>query len=75
MSTIFFIPLVIIAVFETQISHSRSERIRLYFAGPAPEEEGDPKVEDPESDDPNGEISKYSFEELVKAFPECVSSS
>jgi hypothetical protein len=70
MSTIFFIPLSCIALFETQISHSRSERIRLYFDGAPTEEEGDPKLENPESDDPNGEISKVSFDDLVKAFPE-----
>jgi hypothetical protein len=69
MSTIFCVPLTIIALFESQISHSRSQRLQLYFSGPPPEEEGDPKVEDPSCDEEEGEISKVSFEELVKKFP------
>jgi hypothetical protein len=70
MSIIFFIPLSLIALFETQIAHARSERVRMYFAGAPPDEEGDPKIENPESDDPNGEICSMTFDELVKAFPE-----
>lgn len=69
MSVIFFVPLSLIALFESQVAHTRSDKLRAYFAGPPPEEEGDPKVEDPGSDDPNGEISKVSYEELVKVFP------
>jgi len=70
MSIVFFIPLTLIAFFESQLSHSRSERIRAYFSGPPPEEEGDPKVEDPECDDEGGQISTTKFEELVSRFPE-----
>lgn len=85
MSVIFFVPLsseliryslscatakqIVIALFESQVSHTRSDRLRAYFSGPPPEEEGDPKIEDPGSDDPKGQISKVSFEELVKVFP------
>ncbi|WVR03896.1 hypothetical protein IAU60_000895 [Kwoniella sp. DSM 27419] len=70
MSTIFFIPLMLIALFETQIAHSRSQRVRAYFSGPPPDEEGDPKVEDPScEDDDEGEITKIKFAELVKVFP------
>ncbi|WVF67133.1 hypothetical protein IAT40_001878 [Kwoniella sp. CBS 6097] len=70
MSTIFFVPLVIIAFFESQIAHSRSQRLRAYFSGPPPDEEGDPKVEDPVCDDDDeGEITKVKFEELIKVFP------
>ncbi|WWC60249.1 uncharacterized protein I303_102815 [Kwoniella dejecticola CBS 10117] len=70
MSTLFFIPLTLIALFESQIAHSRSQRLRAYFSGPPPDEEGDPKVEDPTvDDDSQGEISKVKFEDLVKVFP------
>ena len=69
MSIIFFFPLTLIALFESQIAHSRSERLRAYFSGPVPEEEGDPKVEDPSCDDDGGVICRVKFEELVKAFP------
>jgi hypothetical protein len=71
MSILFFIPLTLIALFESQVAHTRSDRLRDYFSGPPPEEEGDPKVENPGSDDPNGEISTISFEDLVKVFPKC----
>ena len=69
MSSLFFLPLTLIALFESQISHTRSDRLRAYFSGPPPEEEGNAKIEDPSSEDPRGEISTVSFEDLVKVFP------
>lgn len=75
MSTIFFVPLTVIALFESQLSHSRSQRIRAYFSGPPPEEEGDSKIEDPSCEDDGGEISTIKFDDLVKAFPEYVSKN
>ncbi|WRT65647.1 uncharacterized protein IL334_002592 [Kwoniella shivajii] len=70
MSTIFFLPLTIIALFESQISHTRNERVRAYFSGPPPDEEGDPKIEDPSVDETEGVISKVKFEDLIKVFPD-----
>ena len=69
MSTIFFVPLVFIAFFESQISHAKSAMVREYFSGPPPDDDGDPKIEDPSVDDDEGEISKISFEDLVSKFP------
>lgn len=69
MMIVFFIPLSCIALFESQIAHSRSERVRAYFAGPPPEEEGDHRVEDPTCDDGQGEICTERFEDLVGVFP------
>ncbi|WWC97015.1 hypothetical protein V866_003892 [Kwoniella sp. B9012] len=70
MSTLFFIPLTVIALFESQVSHSRSQRLRAYFSGPPPDDEDDPKINDPTvEDDSQGEISKVKFDELVKSFP------
>ncbi|WWC87828.1 uncharacterized protein L201_002720 [Kwoniella dendrophila CBS 6074] len=70
MSIIFFVPLTLIALFESQISHSRSQRLRAYFSGPPPDEEGDSKIEDPTvEDNSQGEISKVKFEDLIKVFP------
>jgi len=74
MSSVFFIPLTLIAFFESQISHSRNQRIRLYFGESAPEDEGDPKIEDPGNENGEGEISTTKFEDLVKAFPKYVCS-
>lgn len=65
-------PLTLIALFESQISHSRGQRLRLYFSGSPPEEDGDPKIEDPSCDEEGGEISRTKFEDLVKSFPEYV---
>ena len=75
MSVVFFVPLVFIALFESQVAHSRSQRISMYFGGEVPEEEGEPRVENPSSDDPNGEISKVEFDELCSNFPQYVPST
>ena len=72
MPTVFFLPLTIIALFESQISHTHSQRLRILFSEPPPEEEGDPKIEDPACDDDDGEISTVKFDDLVKAFPKYV---
>ena len=72
MSVIFGLPLVLIALFESQIAHPRARRLQFLFNTVAPEDEEDPKIQDPENDDPQGEICRVSFEELVKQFPECV---
>ena len=69
MSIIFFFPLSLIALFESQVANKNSERLRAYFNGPAPDEENDPKIENPGCDDENGQISTIPFDELVKAFP------
>lgn len=69
MSIIFFVPLSMIALFESQVADKHSERLRNYFNGPAPEEEGDPKIENPSCDGASGEISTIPFDDLVKAFP------
>ncbi|ORX33691.1 calcium activated cation channel [Kockovaella imperatae] len=74
LSTIFAIPLIIIALFESQISHPASrKRLQLLFGdtgGSAREEEDDPKVLDPDGgEDDEGEISRVSYKELVSEFP------
>lgn len=69
MTVIFFIPLTLIAFFESQIAHSRTGMISQYFQQYDPDEEGDPKVEDPDCDDDEGIICTKSFKELSKDFP------
>ncbi|AAW41031.2 calcium activated cation channel, putative [Cryptococcus deneoformans JEC21] len=70
MTVLFFVPLAFIALFESQISHSKNRSISAYFNEPPPDEEGDPVIEDPtcEGDD-NGEISRIKFENLISVFP------
>jgi hypothetical protein len=73
MSMLFFIPLTVIALFESQIAHPRSRRIKLYFDGPEIDTDDDPKEEDPDCDgDDEGEISTVKFSELIKSFPKSV---
>jgi hypothetical protein len=68
MSVLFFMPLLFIAFFESTIEHTRSDRLRAYFAGPILEDnEGDPDIENPKGDE--GEISKIKFDELIEVFP------
>jgi hypothetical protein len=70
MSSLFFVPLMAIALFESTVHNSQSKRLQSYFNGPVPEEEGDPEIEDPEcNEDDGGEISKIKFADLVKVFP------
>lgn len=69
MGTIFFIPMTAIALYESQITHGRGGMLHAYFAEPIPEDDEDPKVINPECDDPAGQISKESFDDLVEVFP------
>jgi hypothetical protein len=75
MTVIFIVPLSIIAVYESGVVHSRRGLLHDYFADPIPEDEDDPKVMDPEVNDPNGIICKKSFEELVATFPDTTAST
>jgi hypothetical protein len=69
MSVIFFIPLSLIAVYESQVEHSR--RFLELFPEENLEAEGDPSVEDPEAENDEGnQISKVKFAELVGSFPD-----
>jgi hypothetical protein len=69
MSVLFGIPLTMIALYESQISHPRLRRIQLYFDDET-EDEGDASVQDPVSDgETQGTISKTKFETLVSVFP------
>ncbi|WOO78518.1 Calcium channel YVC1 [Vanrija pseudolonga] len=68
MTVLFFVPLTLIAVYESAIHGSG--RLHNYFAEPIPEDEDDPKVINPTSDDPAGEITRVPFDELIKAFPD-----
>jgi hypothetical protein len=69
MSVLFAFPLAVIALYESQVEHSR--RFLELFPESNQEAEGDPAVEDPESDNPEGHrLCKKSFAELVEVFPD-----
>ncbi|BEJ00680.1 hypothetical protein CcaverHIS631_0505370 [Cutaneotrichosporon cavernicola] len=75
MTVIFFIPLSLIALYESGVMHSPRGLLHDYFADPIPEDDDDPKVLNPETNDPNGIICKKSFEELVSNFPDTTTST
>lgn len=71
MRVIFCVPLTLIALFESQVLHSRSGvggMLHDYFAEPIPEDDEDPEVLNPKGDE-DGEISTVPFEELAKRLP------
>ena len=74
MSIFFGVPLVIIALFESQIAHPRArKRLQFLFGDSGPDDEDDPKIQNPDGgEDDEGEISKIPFNELVKEFPKSV---
>lgn len=70
MSSIFFIPLTLIAIFESQFAHNKNRRLANYFADFIEDDLDDPNIQDPKSDDDDeGEICTETFETLVKQFP------
>lgn len=69
MRIVYFPILALIAVFESQVLHSNSGVLHDYFAEPIPEDDDDPDVLDPKTDDPNGDISLVKFDDLVKRLP------
>lgn len=75
MTVIFFVPLSMIAIYESGVVHARRGLLHDYFADPMPEDDDDPKIMNPEVNDPNGIISKIPFDELVKAFPDTTAST
>jgi len=77
MSALFFIPLLCIALLESQTSDTKTGKLMRDFFGRVDEgEEDDPGNQDPSADNENGlEISKTPFEDLVKKFPNTFQSA
>lgn len=70
MTTVFLIPLIVIALVESQLDVRASLIIRNLYDHVDEGEEEDPKNQDPETDHEDGmEISRVPFKELVKEFP------
>lgn len=74
MRVVFFIPLSIIAFFESTSAEPKNRWMSSFMNGSTVEEdEEDPAVRDPEVGGEDGEnglkISKVPFEELIKVFP------
>lgn len=70
MMVVFIIPLIMIAFFESYLDTSRNVFMRQMFTAAQDGEEEDPENRDPEVEGEDGmRISKKSFDEIVKAFP------
>ncbi|KAF8969434.1 calcium activated cation channel [Flammula alnicola] len=72
MGTIFFIPLVMVAFYESTFDTQKHTWMESWFRGNDEGEEDLPANRNPVVDDPNCEgleISKVPFEELIKVFP------
>ncbi|PPQ66580.1 hypothetical protein CVT26_009480 [Gymnopilus dilepis] len=72
MSVIFFLPLCSIAIFESLFNRRKNSWLETWFRGDDEGEEDSPANRNPIVNDPNCpglQISKVSFEDLVKVFP------
>lgn len=72
MDIIFFIPLVLIALFESTFDRRKHTWMESWFRGNDEGVEDTPEYRDPVADDPRCaglEISKVPFCELIKVFP------
>ena len=81
MGTIFFIPLTLIALYESRFDRTKENAwLKNWFHGDDESSDDSPANRNPVVDDPQCEglqISKVPFEELIKVFPntQMVSSS
>ncbi|KAJ3484123.1 hypothetical protein NLI96_g5862 [Meripilus lineatus] len=79
MSTIFFIPLALIALFEAELDPSKNKWIKDWLTHPDEGSEDSPECQNPEVDGEDAErglrITKVPFHELIKVFPDTTQSS
>ncbi|CDO73749.1 hypothetical protein BN946_scf185015.g77 [Trametes cinnabarina] len=79
MSVVFFVPLCMIALYESQLDPSKNRWVKDWFSSPDEGGEDAPHFQDPEvegADAARGlKISKKPFQELVAAFPDTTHSS
>jgi len=72
MTIIFFIPLIIIALFESHLDVTTNRYMKNYFNAVDDGEEDDPNIQNPtvEGEEENLQISKVPFAKLIAAFPD-----
>jgi hypothetical protein len=76
MTVVFFIPLTIIALFESSFRPRNNKWMARWLSGNDEGDMDDPSARDPSVEDGEGlEISKVPFTELVKAFPDTTQST
>ena len=69
--SIFFVPLVVVAFFESNLDTRKNKFMKVWFSAAEDGEEDDPNNQDPEihEDDPELELCKVKFADLVSTFP------
>ena len=71
MLIMFFIPLLVIAFWETTLDMNANRFMKVWFSATDEGEEDDPAIQNPEVDEPDGrKICTVPFEDLVKEFPD-----
>ncbi|KAJ9108163.1 hypothetical protein QFC20_003524 [Naganishia adeliensis] len=68
MGTLLFVPLTLIAFFESTLNTTAHQRLRQYFSDDILEDEDDAELQDPEEAE-EGTICKEKFADLIKVFP------
>lgn len=71
MGTLLFVPLTLIAFFESTLNTTAHQRLKQYFSDDILEDEDDPELQDPEEAE-EGTICKEKFADLVAVFPKYV---
>ena len=69
MRVLFWVPLSLIAVFEATLDPRKNSFTHAWFEANEEEDEDDPEYQDPEVDEEDGKITKVTFKELIKDFP------
>ncbi|GLB34039.1 putative calcium activated cation channel [Lyophyllum shimeji] len=75
MITVFFIPLSMIALYETTFARHEHARMRVWLRGDDQGEADYPETRDPDVDEDGLKISKVPFAELIKVFPDTQQST
>lgn len=71
MGTLLFVPLTLIAFFESTLNATAHQRLKQYFSDDILEDEDDPELQDPEEAE-EGTICKEKFADLIAVFPKYV---
>lgn len=73
MTVLFFVPMTVIALYESTSSKNRNRWLDDFINGTALDEDDNPATKDPDVDEADARngvvISKVPFSELVKVFP------
>ncbi|KAB5596316.1 Calcium channel YVC1 [Ceratobasidium theobromae] len=75
MFVVFFIPLIFIALFEAHLDTRQNIFMRHMFSATQDGDDEDPEIRDPQVNEGGMTISKKSFDEIVKVFPNTFLSS